>query len=353
MGTQLPPRSWRDHAEARRHARRRRLFAALCVSYTAIVGAAFWLGTCRRGAWHVRTRADWANTILLFAPMFAAMHAAGHAAYSCLADQQPAKKLSAHWFASHVVSMAHALVVTAAALSSLFLLWDAPPRVKLGSEPPASGSRWVGGYPMVAATGELFSAWLVYDLLSVIGAWATLGSWETVAHHIGFFAAAGLLRGFYFAPWQATVCLCMEASTPFLNVCQLKEAFGLDKRSAAIVSSFALFALNFFFFRIVLLGGALAQLLAHWAEGPWAEPARRAGAAAAPPVPRLAAYGLLCLLCAALALMVAWFRRIVAILLPSGGGGAEEARAGDGPRHQPARLAQLSDDEELALVAVT
>lgn len=338
----------------------RRLFACLCTAYTAIVGYVFWAGACGNGEWRMRTREDWANTVYFFTPLFLVMHAVSFVAYGRLTGaQQPIKKMTAHWFASHIVSMAHALVITIAALVNLYILWDAPARIKLGTRMPPVGSRWTAGYPFIAATGELFSAWLVYDLFLVLGVWAVLGSWETVAHHLGFLVAAGVLRGYSFAPWQATVCLCMEASTPFLNVCQLKEALGLEKRSPAVVGSFALFSINFFLFRIVLLGLGLLQLVVHWTEGPWAEPSPRATAPIAEPpvpaVPVLAAYGLLCLLCCALALMVMWFRRIIAILLPSAADGAQKLASDepDGEQlRQPRSARELSDDEEIAILTV-
>jgi hypothetical protein len=220
------------------------------------------------------------------------------------------------------------------------------------------------GYPRVAAVGELFSAWLLYDLVAVVGAWRVLGSWETVAHHVGFMGASALLRGLYFAPWQATVCLCMEASTPFLNLCSLKEALGLSKSSAAVVGSFGAFALNFFVFRIVLLGGALAQLVARWADGPWLEAAPDAAALDAaratgglpPPVPRWAPLALLALLIGAYAMMSLWFRRIVLILWPGavgkGPGGATKVASEDEsePPASPAGRRRSTSDEELALV---
>ncbi|KAG8470872.1 hypothetical protein KFE25_009293 [Diacronema lutheri] len=335
---------------------------------TALVAFYFWVRTCSRGKWSVRTSADWRATVSFFTPLFAAMHAVSHALYSAVAGAQPGKKASAHWFASHVVSMAHALVITAAALACLWLLWDAPATVKLGARAPprwadgvsVASPRWADGYPLIAATGELFTAWLAYDLALVVGAWATLGSWETVAHHLGFLLAAALLRGYYFAPWQAAVCLSMEASTPFLNLCQLKEALGLDKRSRAVVCSFLAFALCFFAFRVLLLAAALLQLLAHWADGPWALPPTRASTAAAaaepatPAVPELAAYALVALLCAALCMMLGWFRRIVAILLPAAHGAEEIATSddSDGDAQRTRRTPGLSDDEEIALVAV-
>jgi hypothetical protein len=345
---------------ARRRARQ--LFVGACALYTAILTYAFARYTADTSP-RMRDGTDWLLTLAYFTPMFGAMHLLVLCAYSgAVSARTLEKKTSAQWFASHTVSMSHALVVTGFSLASLFLFWDAPAPIKLGTRMPPAGAHWVEGYPLVSAVGELFTSFLLYDLVAVACAWDVLGSAETIAHHAGFLLASLVLRGFSFAPWSATVCLCMEASTPFLNVCQLKEALGLSKSSALVVGSFSCFALNFFVFRIVLLAGALAQLILHWDDGPWAEPplltrAEQRVAGSVPAVPPWAPYVLLALLCSALGLMLVWFRRIVGILLPSAAtrgatqlaSGEEEADAlADRPRPQQ----QLSDDEGQALVSV-
>lgn len=231
--------------------------------------------------------------------------------------------------------------------------------MKLGTRHLPAGSVYAVGYPRVAAVGELFSAWLLYDLVAVVGAWRVLGSWETIAHHVGFMGASAVLRGLYFAPWQATVCLCMEASTPFLNLCSLKEALGLSKSSAAVVGSFGAFALNFFVFRIVLLGGALAQLVLRWADGPWLEPPPDADAGL-PPVPSWAPLLLVAMLVGAFAMMLMWFRRIVLILVPGAagvgegkgpGGATKVASEDEGEVPTPLGARRSTSEEELTLVA--
>ncbi|KAJ1635609.1 TLC domain-containing protein [Pavlovales sp. CCMP2436] len=343
------------------HQRARQLFLALTTAYTLITGYAFVRTTADAGL-RARTGGDWVRCVLLFTPVFIAMHLAAHGLHAMvLGARQSAKKQSAPWFASHVVSMAHALVVTVAALSNLVLLWDAPAAGKLGTRTPPVGAPWVGAYPLIAAVGELFTAWLLYDLFVVCAQWSYLGSLETLAHHVAFLAAAGVLRGYYFAPWQATACLCMEASTPFLNICQLKEALGLSKRSPLVIGSFGCFALNFLVFRILLLGSALTHLIFHWNEGPWLEtPPSRAVPAdeLLPPVPSWAAYALLILLVAAFVMMISWFNRIIAILAGPAAGGAEQLpsdesdAAPDTPRVARRTRHELSDEEELALVNV-
>lgn len=320
------------------------------------------------GSLRVRDSSDWINTISWLTPLFVAMHFATSRLFTALVRPQNAnhKKASAHWFASHVVSTAHAIVVTTVSLQILLTLSDAPSAIKLGTRAPqlsVANDRWLQTYPRVAAVGELFTAWLFYDLLLVVGVWSILGSWETIVHHLGFLCAAGVLRGFYFAPWQSAVCLCMEASTPFLNVCQLKEALGLDKSSPVVVGAFGGFALNFFVFRIIVLAAGLVQLLLGWESGPWKEPPLRSipGSSGEPPaVPAWVANALVALLVAALSLMLMWFRRILLILMPGSAvsHGAQHVPSGDeldteasSPR-TTTRKRELSDDEELALVTI-
>jgi hypothetical protein len=94
---------------ARRRARL--LFAALCVSVTLIHGYAFNRYTSDL---HGRTRnaSDWLETLVRFTPFFGAVHGISYVAYARLIGDaaSSSKKTSPHWFASHVVSMAHAIV---------------------------------------------------------------------------------------------------------------------------------------------------------------------------------------------------------------------------------------------------
>lgn len=313
---------------------------------------------------HVRDASDWLRTIGIFTPLFGAMHVLSVYAYHWqVGSYGDTKKTSAHWFASHCVSMGHAIVVTAAGLYGLGLLWDAPAAIKLGSRAQSVPVEWLARYAYVAVSGELFTAWLIYDAITVVCAWSVLGSWETLAHHAAFLGASYVMRGYYMAPWQAAVCMCMEASTPFLNVCQLKEAFGLTKEALVVKGSFVSFAFFFAVFRVVLLPAATLQMVLNFGVGPWSEGERANLAtladAAPPEVPVWAGVVLVSLLLAACGLMFMWFRRIVAILLapasaqgegqslPMTDGDSEEPPS---PTSQPMR--SFSDDEESALVNV-
>lgn len=276
----------------------------------------------------IAPRSTWESFVLVstFTTALTVMHEVCRRGYDArVADSmQTSIKTSAQFYANHCVSTAFAVVISAVSIANLAALWNAPHSVLLGSRSPGGpdADLFMHVYPRVAAAGEFFGAYILYDLLFIARNASTMANAEVLCHHSVFLVAAWLLRSYYFAPGPATVFMTMEISTPFLNFCMLKDAFGWTTDDAPVRWGFILFAATFFLSRILLLAMSTVGLLLHFREGPWMDEVvvpRGNDAVAAPYVPVWSGVVLCIIMIAASVLMAIWFRRILGILLGRGG----------------------------------
>mmetsp|Transcript_46278 Transcript_46278/g.85008 ORF Transcript_46278/g.85008 Transcript_46278/m.85008 type:complete len:247 (+) Transcript_46278:228-968(+) len=158
-----------------------------------------------------------------------------------------------YWCTRQMTGLLHAVIVSLLALPTLFYLIFAPRHQRYEI---AHDLTWCSGSPdqeifniLVAAAGLAFTTFTVSDLVvcSIHG----LMTPDYVVHHVVFITAGCIIRGNCMLPFQSSVLMAMEVSTPFLNYLQLIRNRGAAFEKPLRINGI-LFMLSFVVFRLIL-----------------------------------------------------------------------------------------------------
>mmetsp|Transcript_135929 Transcript_135929/g.378843 ORF Transcript_135929/g.378843 Transcript_135929/m.378843 type:complete len:339 (-) Transcript_135929:154-1170(-) len=243
-----------------------------------------------------------------------------------------------YWSARNVLGIIHAIFITALTVPALFKLYDAPDEVRFGATghlaacAPGSEHRieivekWGFVAQAVALAGLAFTAFTLADVgISTVHGLATM---DHIAHHLAFVTAGLIIRGHCMLPFNASILLAMEASTPFLNIMLFFRHRGMAFKTAVQVNGI-LFVLLYVVFRVALNTYGAVVLWLHYKT------------AMPPTVPAWQAWFLLMAISAGAAIQFFWFPQIARMfragLLGLLGRGCAEDGAAEGyprnPRH--------------------
>jgi hypothetical protein len=130
---------------------------------------------------------------------------------------------SEYWMARQMVGVLHAIIISVLSVPVLIGLIVAPDYAKfpyahdLGQCKVVNSTLtdWLSLYPMIALAGLIFTTFTVGDVIvSVIHGLAT---WDYYCHHAAFIVAGTIIRTNCMLPFNASILMAMEVSTPFLN----------------------------------------------------------------------------------------------------------------------------------------
>lgn len=116
---------------------------------------------------------------------------------------------------AYVKSTLHALVVGARGWRHLYIMWHAPPQIKLRV---TEGGAFYPESLAVMRTNCALGGYLASDLLHVLLMYPNLGALDTVAHHVAFLLCAWVAGAFRAVPFMFGWLIVGECSTPFLNL---------------------------------------------------------------------------------------------------------------------------------------
>jgi len=146
--------------------------------------------------------------------------------------------------ARNILGIGHALFVTCVALPIFFNL---PERMWFATSSHLATCAYPDGPESIATAGLAFTAFTAADIfISVVHGPITM---DYMAHHLIFLVAGLIMRGNCMLPFNASILLSMEASTPFLNLLLLvrhRTSTWLPKLVGV------LFTVCFVFFRLFL-----------------------------------------------------------------------------------------------------
>lgn len=169
---------------------------------------------------------------------------------------------------AYVISTIHALYVTYRGLSHLTVLFRAPIAMKLHNPmlaphkpnkpyvPLPHERRFIAEILGVTQTNLALAGYLLSDLYHIIKEFPTLGSYDTILHHIVFFYCAVMLGHFQLFPFMFGWLIVGEASTPLLNLrwFLIKSGYGHTTFLKVVQ---LLFALVFFSTRFALYSAGM------------------------------------------------------------------------------------------------
>jgi len=165
-----------------------------------------------------------------------------------------------YWCARNVLGFIHALLVSILSVPVMFSLIAAPDyaqfaftsRIGLCLADSSTDHRIFGWLPMyraIAVAGLAFTSFTACDILvsSIHG----LMTWDLLIHHTAFLCAGIIIRGHCILPFNASVLMSMEVSTPFLNYMLLVRNRGEQYQLVTKVCG-AMFFATFVCLRIAL-----------------------------------------------------------------------------------------------------
>jgi len=214
-----------------------------------------------------------------------------------------------YWMARNLLGVIHAIFVTAITVPGFFLLSDAPDKVRFGSTGqlatcaattavlrPEEIEAWGFLCQAVALAGLVFTSFTVADVGICI--MHGLASADFIAHHIAFITAGLIIRSHCMLPFNATMLLAMEASTPFLNFILFFRHRG-PAFKFAVQANGIIFVILFVVFRLILNTYGAIVLWLHYAT------------AVAPIVPKWQVWFLLIAVTAGVLVQFFWFPQVV------------------------------------------
>lgn len=164
-----------------------------------------------------------------------------------------------NWCARNVLGILHALFIAVISLPCFFVLVGASDEVKFAASsdlatcalvPNSSELRsYLIASEAVAFAGLAFTTFTIADVF--ISSMYGLVTADHLVHHVAFIAVGVVIRSNCMLPYNASILLSMEVSTPFLNYCTLMLNRGKDYSRSTTVSG-TIFAALFIVFRIVL-----------------------------------------------------------------------------------------------------
>jgi len=160
-----------------------------------------------------------------------------------------------YWFAWYAVGTLHALLVAALTVPAFIMLATAPGSAQFvstndvfctGSE---GDDEWLRVEIAIVVGGICFTTYTFVDM--VLALKHGLAAADYVVHHLAFLACGVLIWGQCIMPFNASVLMCMEATTPFLNFLMFFRNRGARYKTSTTICG-AVFVVLFFVFRIGL-----------------------------------------------------------------------------------------------------
>lgn len=141
-----------------------------------------------------------------------------------------ARKLLKEQAPAYIISTIHALFVTYRGLNHLVTLFRAPIAMKLHNPnlapreldspyiPSPHERRFIAEIHGVTQTNLVLAGYLLCDLYHIVKNFPSLGSYDTILHHVAFFYCALIAGHFQLFPFMFGWLIVGEASTPLLNL---------------------------------------------------------------------------------------------------------------------------------------
>eukprot|EP00931_Biecheleriopsis_adriatica_P050228 TRINITY_DN29070_c0_g1_i1.p1 TRINITY_DN29070_c0_g1~~TRINITY_DN29070_c0_g1_i1.p1 ORF type:complete len:293 (-),score=31.31 TRINITY_DN29070_c0_g1_i1:86-943(-) len=175
---------------------------------------------CAYGTWWCGYQNMFLTTLALNAVWFGLFYASAYVLFPWSAGcrkRWPSKyenEETPWWFANHVVSTIHALLISVIVVPAWVTFIPAPPQAQFQT-PSAEIVPWLPANAIASDVAHIFLSYIVHDLIA--GFLHGLHQQGNAVHHLVFIAFTTLIMYNCFLAFPALTLLLMETSTPFLN----------------------------------------------------------------------------------------------------------------------------------------
>lgn len=156
-----------------------------------------------------------------------------------------------YWIARQIVGTIHAVLIAVVSVPALLSLHNAPDHIQIRVAPDLAMCGFdtddVEVSRSLGFVGMVFTTFIVADLTtSLLHGTASL---DYVVHHVAFMVVGCVIRGHCLVPYNASILLAMETSTPFLNFVLLFRNRNVFKPAIKVCG--VIFVVFYIIFRLV------------------------------------------------------------------------------------------------------